>query len=651
MPAEDFEIEEFDRIQSTNARGAWCAAKHFGSLMLRGGRGGCIINVDSFVTASVLKHVVPYSMSKAAVQALTKGLAVEWGPRGIRVNGLAPGLILTPISEALWKQPHMEKWAREQTPLGRMGSQEDLLGAALFLASPGARFITGQTLRVDGGLSAGRHWPIDGPPSLTGKLGVSGLGGSSRGFASSPVGSMPATSAVFNYCAGALVANPFEGNGVEVNKKADAIQGAEHTVYNGREEPDLVEGFGGSLGPRGFSLQQHVSSVRNFYDDAEVKETYYAELVAEARRLTGADHFVVASHVVRNEGPSAGEPRGGVRSGAFMVHGDFSDEFRRQLLEMLAEGRPNLVGKGGLGLSQEELREGRLVVLNFWRPLCREPLRRAPMAVLDATSVRAGDLEIYAHDPHPPPQNYSLPLPNLLTVARNSPGHRWYYFPGMVRDEYLAFKTYDSLGSQPANGVGVHSAFADPRTELDAPLRESVEARVICFFSPVSGAGGASTEVCNEASVDSDAKWQRGTKEVNGAKPPMENVERIQFYKWLEKTDGWNGAVGLTAKFTVSEEQAPVFIDIMRENIAATRREAGMLQYDLVPDYEPGAAGSGTVVYWLLERFRSRHDLLLHVESDHYKRCQERFLRDMGGHPLVQIGFYRIDPVEPELGA
>eukprot|EP00933_Yihiella_yeosuensis_P029167 TRINITY_DN22858_c0_g1_i1.p1 TRINITY_DN22858_c0_g1~~TRINITY_DN22858_c0_g1_i1.p1 ORF type:complete len:319 (-),score=44.41 TRINITY_DN22858_c0_g1_i1:79-1035(-) len=167
LPAEDFPMEDFDRIQATNARGAWCASVHFGSQMLDSSNGGSIINIDSFVTASVLKDVLPYSMSKAAINAMTKGLALEWGPKGVRVNGLAPGLILTPISEKLWGQPHMEKWALDQTPLRRMGKSQDLVGAAIFLASPAARFINGQTIRVDGGLSCGRHWPIDQKSSST----------------------------------------------------------------------------------------------------------------------------------------------------------------------------------------------------------------------------------------------------------------------------------------------------------------------------------------------------------------------------------------------------------------------------------------------------------------------------------------------------
>lgn len=85
----------------------------------------------------------------------------------------------------------------------------------------------------------------------------------------------------------------------------------------------------------------------------------------------------------------------------------------------------------------------------------------------------------------------------------------------------------------------------------------------------------------------------------------------------------------------------PIFLDIMQENIAFTRTEAGMLQYDLTPDYlHPN-------VFFLLERFASRAALLAHIQSRHYQNCQQRFDAEMGEHPTVQICFYQMDPIEP----
>lgn len=467
---------------------------------------------------------------------------------------------------------------------------------------------------------------------MTGKRGFSS---SARGFSSS------GRPAPFNYKVGSMVANPFEGDGVAVNQKAGTIAGFEHPVLNGRDDSELMCSSGRSLTRRGITFQRHLSNFHDYHDDAQVKVHYYPELISEAQRLTGADKAIVASNVKRRvDAPGSAEtPKDGIRPGAFFVHGDFNDDLKDQLLAKMARGEPCIVGKGGLELTEEQLSAGRLVVLNFWKPMSPGPVRRTPVAVCDATSMSAKDMHDYAHDPQPPPQNYTLPLPNILTIATTQPEHRWIYFPDMTREEWVVFKTYDSAGPQPSNGVGVHSAFNDPGTELDAPARESIEARVVCFISD--------GKVSGETEVETGAKWERGADESVAIRPPMENVERLAFYRWLESEE-WQGGVGLTAKFTIPNEKVEIFKDIMRENIAGTRGEEGMVYYDLVPDYIPGTAGNGKSVFFLLERFKTKRDLLLHVQSAHYKRCQERFLKDMGGHPLGQIACYRIDPVEPQ---
>lgn len=91
---------------------------------------------------------------------MTRSLALEWGPDGVRVNSLAPGFILTDLTKKLWSDPTMRQWGETNTALGRLGVPDDMIGTAVFLASKASSFLTGQILYVDGGFSAGVNWPI-----------------------------------------------------------------------------------------------------------------------------------------------------------------------------------------------------------------------------------------------------------------------------------------------------------------------------------------------------------------------------------------------------------------------------------------------------------------------------------------------------------
>jgi NAD(P)-dependent dehydrogenase (short-subunit alcohol dehydrogenase family) len=104
---------------------------------------------------------MPYAVSKIGMSHMTRSLAMEWGPRGVRVNAIAPGFVLTDLTKKLWSQPKMQEWGQTNTPLKRLGQPEDMVGAAIFLASQASAWMTGQTLFVDGGFSAGLVWPIE----------------------------------------------------------------------------------------------------------------------------------------------------------------------------------------------------------------------------------------------------------------------------------------------------------------------------------------------------------------------------------------------------------------------------------------------------------------------------------------------------------
>ncbi len=156
---ESFSEAEYDFILDINLKGAFLLSQAVGRQMLQQG-GGVQINIDSLNTYAPLKGVAPYAMSKAGLSMMTRSLALEWGPRGVRVNGLAPGFILTDLTNKLWSDETIRAWGERNTPLGRLGEVEDLVGATVFLASDASRFMTGQTIYVDGGMSAGINWPI-----------------------------------------------------------------------------------------------------------------------------------------------------------------------------------------------------------------------------------------------------------------------------------------------------------------------------------------------------------------------------------------------------------------------------------------------------------------------------------------------------------
>ena len=121
--------------------------------------GGRVIVTSSVSAVHGQKLRVAYSGTKGALSAMVRALAVEWGPRGCTVNAIGPGITSTPLVHAYMQEhPERVQAAIAHTPLGRIGEPEDIAPAVVFLASEGARFITGQTIFVDGGLTAGSDW-------------------------------------------------------------------------------------------------------------------------------------------------------------------------------------------------------------------------------------------------------------------------------------------------------------------------------------------------------------------------------------------------------------------------------------------------------------------------------------------------------------
>ena len=145
--------ETWDDIMDTNVTGTLRACQIFGGHMLERGSGK-IINIASLTTFVSLMEVAAYSASKAAIGALTKSLAVEWSSRGVTVNAIAPGVFRTALNEKLLDGTERGGELLMRTPMARFGKPEELVGAAIFLASEASSFVSGEILVVDGGFLA-----------------------------------------------------------------------------------------------------------------------------------------------------------------------------------------------------------------------------------------------------------------------------------------------------------------------------------------------------------------------------------------------------------------------------------------------------------------------------------------------------------------
>jgi len=152
-PTLEVDDAEWQGILDTNLTGTLRACQVFGAHMLERGYGR-IVNIASLASFVGLYEVAAYAASKAGVAALTRALAVEWGPRGVLVNAIAPGVFRTPLNQDLLDGTERGHEFKLRTPLKRFGRVEELAGAAVFLASEAASFVNGEVLVVDGGFLA-----------------------------------------------------------------------------------------------------------------------------------------------------------------------------------------------------------------------------------------------------------------------------------------------------------------------------------------------------------------------------------------------------------------------------------------------------------------------------------------------------------------
>jgi NAD(P)-dependent dehydrogenase (short-subunit alcohol dehydrogenase family) len=153
-PSAGIPDDAFDRIMGANVRSNfWLANMAIPHIAARGG--GSIVIISSIAGLRGTPLLATYGLSKAADMQLARNIAVEWGPKNIRANCIAPGLIRTEFARALWENPERERARARETPLMRIGEPDEIAGAAVFLASPAASFLTGQTIVIDGGVTIG----------------------------------------------------------------------------------------------------------------------------------------------------------------------------------------------------------------------------------------------------------------------------------------------------------------------------------------------------------------------------------------------------------------------------------------------------------------------------------------------------------------
>ncbi len=153
QPFVDVDEDTLDAMLELNVRAAFVVAQAAARLMLRQGSGS-IIHMSSQMGRVGAENRTVYCATKHAIEGLTKAMAVELAPSKVRVNAVAPTFVETPLTRPFFADPAFKEWVMNRIPMGELGEMEDVVAAVLYLASPGARLVTGQSIAVDGGWTA-----------------------------------------------------------------------------------------------------------------------------------------------------------------------------------------------------------------------------------------------------------------------------------------------------------------------------------------------------------------------------------------------------------------------------------------------------------------------------------------------------------------
>ncbi len=152
-PLEDYPEETWRELMSVNLDSVFFVSQAVARGMIARKRGR-IVNIGSVQCELARPNIAPYSASKGGVKMLTKGMATDWGKHGLRINAIAPGYFRTELNKALVEDEKFSAWLAGRTPMGRWGDVDELIGAAVFLASDASSFVNGHILYVDGGITA-----------------------------------------------------------------------------------------------------------------------------------------------------------------------------------------------------------------------------------------------------------------------------------------------------------------------------------------------------------------------------------------------------------------------------------------------------------------------------------------------------------------
>ncbi len=152
-PLETMSLADWNAVLHTNLTSAFLVTRAVAPGMIAR-RSGKVINICSLMSELARPTTGNYAASKGGLKMLTRAMCAEWAKHDVQVNGIAPGYILTEMTQPLAADPKFDGWIKGRTPAGRWGSVDDLTGACVFLASPAANFVNGQILTIDGGLSA-----------------------------------------------------------------------------------------------------------------------------------------------------------------------------------------------------------------------------------------------------------------------------------------------------------------------------------------------------------------------------------------------------------------------------------------------------------------------------------------------------------------